>query len=143
MAGNFSGGSFSGAVGGFSVDSGAPAVVVAETFSGGFLDYAAPRRRTSDDLRLERERFGISLKAQGVISAVAEQQAARLELDSHKRFEELERELQAQQIAWRAEYLTALNSERERLITAEIRARLQAMQRDDEAVILALLASVL
>lgn len=140
MAGNFSGGSFSGAIGGFSVDG---AGVIAESFSGGFFDYGGERRRrTPEDLRRDRERFGISLEAQGVISAVAAGQANRLELDAQKRFEELERELQAQEIAWRAEYLTALNAERERLITAEIAARLQAKQRDDETIILALLAAV-
>lgn len=126
----------------------APAVDVIQTpspnaSSGGYFEYgggAAPRAK--EDLQADRVRFGISLEAQGVISSVAAHQTVRLELDAQKRFEELERELEAKDIAWRAEYLTALNAERERMITAEIAERLHAKQREEEWIVLALLSAL-
>jgi hypothetical protein len=139
MSGIFNASIFNNAI--FNTGGVVPPMPATEQFSGGYFDYGGQRRRTPEDLRRERERFGITTEAQRVISAVAAQQAERLELDAHKRFEELERELEAQQIEWRAEYLTALNAERERLITAEIAARLQAIQKQDELIVLALLAA--
>lgn len=75
-----------------------------------------------------------------MISAVAERQAERLQPDEQKRFEELARELELRRIEWRAEYFEELNARRERLITAEIAARLKLMQmaKDEEAIVMIL-----
>lgn len=122
----------------------APTPPASENFSGGYFEHGGDkRRRTKREIQLERARYGISLEAQGVIAEVAERQVDRLEADPQKRFEELERELELKHIGWRAEYLRALNAERERLITGEIAARLQAKQADDEAIILGLLAAAI
>lgn len=140
MAGIFNAAIFNNAV----FNTGSAVAAVSATVSGGYFDYGGhKRRRTPEDLQRERERFGISLEAQGIILAVAAEQASRLEMDEHKRFEELERELEANQIAWRSDYLTALNAERERLISAEIAVRLQAMQSHDVQIMLALIAATI
>ncbi len=98
------------------------------------------RRRTSTDVLRDRERFGIPPAASAVISAVAHRQADSLQTDAQKRFEELSRELELRGIEWRAEYLEELNTRLERLITAEIAARLKLMQqaKDEEAMLMLL-----
>ena len=88
--------------------------------------------------------FGIREKE--VIAVVAEQQAQSLEPDAKVRFRQLERALRSQQIAWRSEYLDALNAERERLIAEEISERLRAQlseaaQMSDVRIMLALIAA--
>ena len=104
----------------------------------------AGRRRTSSDILRARESFGIPAAVSVVIAEVAQRQAeARTLPDAQQRYEELSRELQARGIEWRAEYLEELNARRERLITAEIAARLKLMQQaKDEEMMLLLLAAV-
>jgi hypothetical protein len=64
-----------------------------------------------------------------------------LEQDAQKRFEELLRELELQGIEFDARYLEALNIQRERLIDAEIAARLRLIREDEELIILLLMAA--
>lgn len=111
---------------------------------GGYFD-GTLSRRTPGDVRTDRARFGI--KARTVIAEVAEQQAKTLEPDAKARFEQLERALQAREIAWNADYLDALNAERDRLISEEISRRLRAMlaeaaELSDIRVMLILIAAV-
>lgn len=102
------------------------------------------RRRTSSDILRDRERYGIPPAASAVISAVAHRQAETLQTDAQKKYEELARELELRGIEWRGEYLEELNARLERLISAEIAARLKLMQaaRDDEDALVMLLAMV-
>ena len=121
-----------------------PAPVTPPSFPiGGGIPY--PEKRSKQDISRARRRLGLedeeSLKeteAQRVILEVAQQQAQRLELDKQKQFEELSRELRLRNIEWEGRYLETLNLERERLIEAEISARLKAklkqQQEDDEIV---------
>ena len=94
--------------------------------------------RTREEIRRDRERFGIV--AARVVASVAASQAERLEVDGHKRFEELLRELELRGLEFDARYLEALNEQRQRLIDAEIKVRLRQML-DDEMVVLMLLAA--
>jgi hypothetical protein len=64
-----------------------------------------------------------------------------LEQDAQKRFDELLRELELQGIEFDARYLEALNIQRERLIDAEIAARLRLIREDEELLILLLMAA--
>ena len=110
--------------------------------SGGFPAYEQPLR-TKRDISKARKRFGIEDSVARAIAEVAARQAERLELDTQKRFEELNRELQLRGIQWESRYLEALNAQREALIDAEISARLKAkLRNDEEMIILMLLAAV-
>ena len=102
--------------------------------SGGFP--AAEPRRTKADISRDRERFGIRDEVADAIAQVAAQQAARLEQDAQKRFEELNRELELRGLEWDARYLEELNIQRERLINAEIALRIRQAIMDDEALML-------
>ena len=123
-----------------------PVVTTTIQPSGGYPanpDYGRVKKRTARELGKERERFGIPDKVRIAIEAVAAQQAARLEQDSQKRFEELERELELRGIEWDARYLESLNAERERLINAEIALRLrQRLKDEEELMLLVLMAAV-
>ena len=77
-----------------------------------------------------------------IIQAVAAEQVARLERDEHKRFEELERELQLRGVTWEARYLEALNLRRELLIDQEIERLLKQKLDDDNRLILILMALI-
>ena len=77
-----------------------------------------------------------------IINEVARRQVETLEADEQKRFEELERELEARQIEWDARYLTALNERREFLIEQEI-GRLLRKKNDEEETVIALLMALL
>ncbi len=146
MSGNFSGGSFSGAVGGFSVDADslAPVAVVTGPVGGGIAHQGLLRRRSKKEIASDRERFGIPdqerIIAEALVAQIAARQAESLERDEHKRFEELQRELQIRGIQWQAQYLEKMNAKRERLINAEIAAHFQRIQ--DEEMILLMLAVV-
>jgi len=115
-----------------------PVVITPQSSGHGFFDYGN-RRRTPQELDRDRARFGLPPEAREIIEAVAVRQVEHLEADPQKRFEELERELQLQKLAWRAEYLEALNAERNRLMDKEIAYRLR--QIDDEAIVTALVAA--
>ena len=116
-------------------------------FSGGSgsWDYALlGYRRTEEDIRRDRERFGVLPEVATVIEEVARQQVKNLHLDEQQRLEQLERELQLQDIEWQAQHLELLNAIREQLIDAEIAERLHSLQDDDDArIILSLLAASL
>jgi len=120
-------------------DTGPPQLV-----GGGIPHDYVPSRR---DISRARKRFGLDdgadreVVAATVIADVAARQALRLERDEHKRFEELLRELQLQGIEFDARYLEALNIQRERLIDAEIAARLKLKLEDEELIILLLMAA--
>ena len=118
-----------------------PAPAVQQLIGGGIPhDY----KRTRRDIARDRERFGIPdherLVAEAVAAQIAAGQAARLEMDAQKRFDELQRELQLRGIEWQARYLEKMNAERERLIDLEI-GKLLRQQMEDEQVILMLLAA--
>ena len=110
----------------------------------GVATWPGDQRRTAEDIRRDRERFGIVIptSASAAISEVAERQVSRLELDEQKRFEELARELELRRIEWRAEYLEELNARRERMITAEIAARLRLLQRQQEEEALTMIVAM-
>jgi hypothetical protein len=110
-----------------------PEPLAREQFSGGYFPHQ--RRRSSEELERDRERFGIPAEAASVIEAVAQRQAAHLQADEQKRLEELARELALQKIEWRTAYLTELNDRRERLIGEEI-GRLLTAQQDEQAVLM-------
>ncbi len=90
----------------------------------------------------DRERFGIPRPVIEIIEAIAEGQAARLEADEQKRFEELSREMQLRGIEWEAQFLEIMNATRQRLIDAEI-GRLLRQQLEDEQIMLMLIAASL
>lgn len=102
--------------------------------SGGY-EYAlrAPRRRTPEEIRLDRKRHGIiTRQAQSVIDAVAARQAESLRQDEQQRLEELSGELKLAGIEWETRYLNAMNSIRARLIDEEIGSRLRAKAIQDQ-----------
>lgn len=76
--------------------------------------------RTKEDIRKDRARFGIPEEAAAVVASVAARQAEALEGDAQKRFEELAGELKLREIHFEARFLEAMNTERQRLIDAEI-----------------------
>jgi len=118
------------------------AVDVPVVNSGGYADYG--RRRTKEDVRRDRERFGIPQEASRVIEAVAARQALQTKdkrLDEQQRLDELVGELELAGLEYEGRYLTLLNDSRERLITLEIASRMRSIQ--DENMILLLLAASL
>ena len=83
---------------------------------------------TREQVRKQRQDWGILPKAAEVIERVAERQAKELpghRLDDGQRVDELIRELDAESVQWEGRYLDLLQAERERIITAEI-AQLEA-----------------
>mgnify|MGYP001611177427 CR=1 FL=1 len=94
------------------------------------------RKRTREEVRLERERLGIIPKrVERIIEEVAKRQAEKLELDRQKQFEELSRELKLKNIEWEGRFLEALNKSRERLIDLEIASRIKVKLRDEQDII--------
>ena len=108
-----------------------PPVVVPTPVPGGHPFYELPRYKKPKQREITR-----------IINEVARRQVETLEADSQKRFEELERELEARQIEWDARYLTALNERREFLIEQEI-GRLLRKKNDEEETVIALLMALL
>lgn len=99
--------------------------------------------RTKEDIRRDRERFGIIPPAVvEVISAVAARQAETLDLDEQKRFEELTREITLLGLEYDARYLEAVNIERQRLIDAEIGILLRRKQDEEDLMILLVMAGL-
>lgn len=119
-----------------------PSVAEPERFAGGYEYYRRLRKREPEDVRQERERWGILPKTMGVISDIAIRQAAAAKYDEQRYFEELNRELELQGIEWQGKYLEVLNAQRVMLIDAEI-ARLIKIQLDNEDMetIIALVAA--
>ncbi len=116
--------------------------VVLPLIGGGFTyEYRRPRKSLAKD----RERFGIPdierQIADELVEQIAARQARSLERDEHKRFEELQRELQIRGIQWQAQYLEVMNAKRERLIDEEIATIFQ--QRQDEETMLLMIAVIL
>ena len=101
-----------------------------------------PDQRSREDVRRARQRFGVlPPDVQETIAEVAARQAARLELDRQKQFDELAGELRLRRLEMRAGYLEALAAERERLIAEEIGRRLRQMLEDEELLLLTLIAA--
>lgn len=103
-----------------------------------------PDQRSPEDVRKARQRFGvIPPDAEAAISEVAIRQAAALETDAQKRYDELAGELKLRELEFKAEYLEALNVERERLINEEIGRRLQQVLHDNNngALLMLLMAA--
>ena len=110
--------------------------------SGGYLREG--RRRLPEELLRQRVELGIlPAEALAAIQDVAAQQVERLEQDAQKQYDELANELALRRIEFQAGYLQVLASERERLIDAEIAARLvrKLRQRESEAILLTLIAA--
>jgi len=96
-----------------------------------------PDRRSDEDIRKARQRFGvIPPDAEAAIAEVAIRQAARIETDAQKRYDELIGELRLREIEFEARYLEALNTERERLINEEIASRLHKLLQDNNNAVL-------
>ena len=127
----------------FTSASAAPPVVVTEAPRPGGAGRVLLRRPISRVQRelLDKER--ISREALQAIAEVARRQAERLELDEHKRFEELERELSLRSVEWEARYLDLLNEQRESLINEEIGRLLRRKIAEEEELLLILLAASL
>ena len=109
--------------------------------SGGFpFEYG--RTRTRRELAEARKRYGLDARISRVIEDVAASQAARLEADAQKRYEELTRELTLRRIAFHARYLEVMNEMRQKMIDAEIAARLkQRLNADEDLMILMMIAA--
>ena len=128
----------------------APPVVPTTPIGGGGIPYQSPRSRK--DISRARKRLGLEDEeyrkelALQVIKDVAKRQVEKLELDKHKQFEELSREIRLNKLEWEGRYLQDLNVERERLIDLEISARLKAKilktQQDDEEVMMLMLMAL-
>lgn len=103
-----------------------PASIGVERFSGGWEYARRSRKRLEEELRSEREQWGILPKAAQIVSAIAIRQADALDLDAEQRLEELERELELAGVAYQTRYLELLNLQRQRLIDAEIRGYFEA-----------------
>ena len=99
------------------------------------------------EIEQSRERaakIGISAKAAKVIESVAKRQAEDSRQDQHQRYEELQRELDAQDIEWQAGYLELMNDLRDALISAEIKQRMEKIrQTKDEEIMLMMIAAIL
>ena len=96
--------------------------------------------RTRDDIRRDRERFGVIPETARVIAQVAAVQADALSLDEQQRLEHLARELDAAGIEFEANHLELLNAMRERLIAEEIGKRLRVLQQlEEEAIVILML----
>ena len=110
----------------------------------GYTGYET-RTRTKKEIQEERERLGIlPRKVERIIQDVALRQAQKLELDKHKQFEELSRELRVQKIEWEGRFLEVLNQEREKLIDREIESRLRfRLQEENDLMTLIVLAASL
>ena len=89
--------------------------------SGGFLSYQSRRRKTSKEIREEREEFGIVSEETiaKLIADLAEKQADETEQDAKERRDELRRELALENIEWNNRYLEELNKRREQIIMRE------------------------
>lgn len=103
-----------------------------ERFSGGWEYAKRARRRIEEELRLERQKWGVLPAAAQIISALAISQADELETDAEARLAELERELELAGIQYHAKYLEFLNIQRQRLIDAEIKGFFEAREALDE-----------
>ena len=120
-------------------------VVVQAVFSGGY-----PTRRTLHKRRepvfadygtaLERLRLD-QPKAAEVIQEVAARQAEDAHLDEQQKLDELRAEMRLHGLEMRTQHLAALNAERERLINAEISARIQSLVDAENATLLLMMAS--
>ena len=74
-------------------------------------------RRTKEDIRRDREKFGVIPKTvERVINEVAQRQALREEQDRQKQYDELTGELKLKNLALESRYLDYLSSKREGLI---------------------------
>ena len=107
------------------------AVASPERFAGGWEYARRGRRRAEEELRGDRERWGILPAAAKVISALAISQADALPSDETQ-LAELERELELAGVRYKAQYLELLNIQRERLIDAEIKDFFDAQSALDE-----------
>ena len=123
----------------------------AEFFGGNFFTFPTAggygvadlggRTRTPEDVRRDRQRFGvIPPDAVRIIEDVAARQAEDLRLNEQQRLEELAGELRLAGISYQSTYLALLNQERERRIDAEIGRRIRALQNENEIRISLLLA---
>jgi hypothetical protein len=101
---------------------------VTETFSGGWEYARRSRKRLEEELREEREQWGILPKAAQIVAAVAIRQADALDLDAEQRLEELERELELAGVRYQSQYFELLNLQRQRLIDAEIKGYFEAQE---------------
>ena len=95
-------------------------------------------RRKREDVSEARKRLGLDdgYRVSTVIADVAVRQAERIEQDQQKIFDELLRELELQGLEFDRRYLEALGVQRQRLIDAEIAARLQRLVKDEEELML-------
>lgn len=123
--GNFDAVSFDASVGGFDA-----------TFaSSGGEEYVrlGARRRTPEEIRRDRQRFGvIPPDAVRIIEDVAARQAIDLRLDEQQRLEELAGELKLAGIEYQSAYLALLNQDRQRRIDLEIGRRIREIEDEDE-----------
>jgi hypothetical protein len=111
----------------------------AQAPSGGFEIGRRGTLRTREDIRRDRERFGVIPKAAHVIAQVAAAQADALSLDEQQRLEHLEREIEAQGLVYENRYLELLNVMRERLIAEETGKRLRLLQQIEEETVVTLM----
>ena len=122
-----------------------PSPVSVVTPSGGYhaqelRDALEGRKSWRQKLKEQR----IQAAAIDAIEHIAVRQAASLELDKQKRFEELERELQIRGVEWDTKYFNLLNQRRETLIHEEIgRLIWKGIREEEEITILLMMLAVL
>ena len=139
MAGAFQSNAFQNAA--FQTDGVTPVIIQS---SGGFeIASLWQRRRTAQDIRDERERFGIVLpRVQEIVTAVAQRQAADLRQDELQRREELARELELAGVQAQSTYFEMLAEYRQALIDEEIGARLAIVAENETRAMLLMLAAI-
>ena len=136
-AGNFFSGQFFG--GGFF---GEIAQTVARTGGGYIRHHPDYYKKSRARIRQEREAVGISTEILDLIDGVAKRQAAVVESDPQKQFEELERALELAQADWQGRYLEVLNDLREQYISEEIsRLLAEKLVREENEMILLVMAA--
>lgn len=102
-----------------------------------FSPWQGPRRRTEEDVRSSRERFGLTQAAAEVIENIVAEQST--DSTAAERHEALRRELRLRRMAYRKKYQEALDA-RMAMLVAEHEER-REQQRRDEAMLVLLMAA--
>ena len=114
--------------------------------SGGKPAYSGyeTRKKTKEEIRREREDYGIIPRAAEIIEAVAERQAADYRQDEQQRLEELTRELELERLEFQSRYLERLNERRAALIIQETARLIQLkLKQEEEELMLLMMAAVI
>lgn len=114
---------------------------VGEPPSGGYWD-GTQARRDPEDLRKSRRDYGITIDAEKVISSVAQRQVEDRHLDEIQRRDELRAEMRILGMEMENRHIAALNDERQRLLTAEIKRLFEIKTHNEQVIALIIAASI-